>query len=160
MDSGGLVSDSIILGLIKERIAQPDCAKGFLLDGFPRTLAQAEGLENMGIRIDIVIEIVVPDEEIVKRMAGRRVHLPSGRSYHVEFNPPKIDGLDDLSGEALIQRDDDKEETVRKRLQVYQQQTKPLVGYYSAPDKPVKFCSITGVGAVEAITEKVFSLLG
>jgi adenylate kinase len=160
MNSGGLVSDSIILGLIKERIAQPDCAKGFLLDGFPRTLAQAEGLENMGIRIDIVIEIVVPDEEIVKRMAGRRVHLPSGRSYHVEFNPPKIDGLDDLSGEALIQRDDDKEETVRKRLQVYQQQTKPLVGYYSAPDKPVKFCSITGVGAVEAITEKVFSLLG
>ncbi len=114
MDAGGLVSDDIILGLIKERITQPDCANGFLLDGFPRTIAQAEGLEAMGVTIDTVIEIVVADEEIVKRMAGRRVHLQSGRTYHVEFNPPKVDGIDDVTGEALIQRDDDKEETVRK----------------------------------------------
>ena len=117
MDAGGLVSDDIILGLIKERIAQPDCANGFLLDGFPRTIAQAEGLEAMGVTIDTVIEIVVADEEIVKRMAGRRVHLQSGRTYHVEFNPPKVDGIDDVTGEALIQRDDDKEETVRKTTQ-------------------------------------------
>lgn len=160
MDSGGLVSDSIILGLIKERIAQPDCSKGFLLDGFPRTIAQAEGLDAMGVSIDTVIEIVVPDEEIVKRMAGRRVHLASGRSYHVAFNPPKIEGKDDVTGEALIQRDDDKEETVRKRLQVYHDQTKPLVGYYSAAERPVKFSSITGIGAVDEITEKVFAILG
>lgn len=160
MDAGGLVSDNIILGLIKERIAQPDCAKGFLLDGFPRTIAQAEGLEKMGVSIDTVIEIVVSDEEIVKRMAGRRVHLPSGRTYHVEFNPPKIDGLDDVTGEALIQRDDDKEETVRKRLQVYHEHTKPLVGYYSSMERPAQFNSIAGIGAVDKITEKVFAILG
>ena len=160
MDAGGLVSDDIILGLIKERIAQPDCANGFLLDGFPRTIAQAEGLEAMGVTIDTVIEIVVADEEIVKRMAGRRVHLQSGRTYHVDFNPPKVDGIDDVTGEALIQRDDDKEETVRKRLSVYHEQTKPLVGYYSAAGQKVKFGSIAGVGSVDEITAKVFAILG
>ena len=159
MDAGGLISDDIILGLIKERIAQPDCAIGFLLDGFPRTIAQAEGLDAMGVEIDTVIEIVVADEEIVKRMAGRRVHLKSGRSYHVEFNPPKVDGIDDVTGETLTQRDDDKEETVRKRLSIYHEQTKPLVGYYSAAGRQVKFSSIVGMGSVEEITNKVFSIL-
>ncbi|MDO9103899.1 MAG: adenylate kinase [Methylovulum sp.] len=159
MDAGGLVSDGIILGLIKERIVQADCANGFLLDGFPRTIAQAEGLEAMGVMIDTVIEIVVADEEIVKRMAGRRVHLPSGRTYHTEFNPPKADNLDDLTGEALIQRDDDKEATVRKRLCVYHEQTKPLVGFYSAEARGVKFASITGVGGVDEITQKIFAIL-
>jgi len=159
MDAGGLVSDGIILGLIKERITQSDCSHGFLLDGFPRTIAQAEGLEKMGVSIDTVIEIVVSDEEIVKRMAGRRLHLASGRTYHVEFNPPKTAGIDDVTGESLIQRDDDKEETVRKRLQVYHEQTKPLVGYYSSPERSAKFSSIAGVGAVDKITEKVFAIL-
>lgn len=159
MDAGGLVSDDIILGLIKERIAQADCANGFLLDGFPRTIAQAEGLEAMGVVIDTVIEIVVEDEEIVKRMAGRRVHLASGRTYHTEYNPPKATGLDDMTGEALIQRDDDKEETVRKRLGVYHELTKPLVNYYSASGKGVRFGSITGVGTVDEITQKVFAIL-
>jgi len=159
MDAGGLVSDDIILGLIKARIAQVDCAKGFLLDGFPRTIAQAEGLEEMGVSIDTVIEIVVEDEEIVKRIAGRRVHLPSGRTYHIEFNPPKVDCLDDVTGEPLIQRDDDKEETVRKRLSVYHEQTKPLVTFYSAAGKKVKFSSITGVGSVDSITQKLFTIL-
>lgn len=160
MDAGGLVSDAIILGLIKERIAQNDCVNGFLLDGFPRTIVQAEGLEAMGVTIDTVIEIVVSDDEIIKRMAGRRVHVASGRTYHTEFNPPKVQNTDDLTGEPLLQRDDDKEETVRKRLNVYHEQTKPLVGYYSAADKPVKFASITGVGSVEEITQKVFAVLG
>ena len=160
MDAGGLVSDDIILGLIKERIAQPDCANGFLLDGFPRTIAQAEGLDDMGVKIDNVIEINVADEEIIKRIAGRRVHPQSGRTYHVEFNPPKIDNIDDVTGETLIQRDDDKEETVRKRLSVYHEQTKPLVDYYSATKQQVKFRSIAGVGTVGEITSKVFSILG
>ena len=159
MDAGGLVTDDIILGLIKERIAQADCANGFLLDGFPRTIAQAEGLKKMGVVIDTVIEIVVEDEEIVKRIAGRRVHLQSGRTYHVEFNPPKVEGIDDVTGEALIQRDDDKEETVRRRLSVYHEQTKPLVGYYSAAGQQAKFSSITGKGTVDEITEKVFAIL-
>lgn len=159
MDAGGLVSDDIILGLIKERITEDDCARGFLLDGFPRTLAQAEGLKAMGIEISHVVEIAVDDEEIVKRMAGRRVHPASGRSYHVVFNPPKAEGLDDLTGEALIQRDDDKEETVRKRLQVYHEQTQPLVGYYSAPGQAAKFASIAGKGGVEEITAKLFAVL-
>jgi len=159
MDAGGLVSDDIILGLIKERIAQDDCKNGFLLDGFPRTIAQAEGLENMGVELDYVLEIAVDDEEIIKRMSGRRVHLASGRSYHIIFNPPKQEGIDDVTGEPLIQRDDDKEETVRKRLSVYHEQTKPLVGYYSAPGKQVKFATVAGVGSVNEITEKVFAAL-
>lgn len=160
MDAGGLVSDDIILGLIKERIKQDDCRNGFLLDGFPRTIAQAEGLAEMAVAIDTVIEIVVDDEEIVKRMAGRRVHLQSGRTYHVEFNPPKKAGVDDVTGEALIQRDDDQEDTVRKRLHVYHQQTKPLVDYYSTPGRNVKFYSIPGIGSVETITSKIFEILG
>ncbi len=161
MDAGGLVSDDIILGLIKERIAEPDCANGFLLDGFPRTIVQAEGLAAMGVAIDYVIEIVVSDEEIVKRMSGRRVHVDSGRTYHIEFNPPKEAGVDDVTGEQLVQRDDDREETVRKRLAVYHEQTKPLVGFYSDAAKRglVKFYSIEGVGPVNNITNKVFSLL-
>jgi adenylate kinase len=160
MAAGGLVSDEIILALIKERIAQPDCANGFLLDGFPRTIAQAEGLGAMGVKIDNVIEINVADEEIVKRIAGRRVHPQSGRIYHLEYNPPKVEGIDDVTGEALTQRDDDKEETVRKRLCTYHEQTKPLVGYYSAPGRQVKFSSMAGVGTVEEITNKVFAILG
>jgi adenylate kinase len=159
MDSGGLVSDDIILGLIKERIQQDDCRNGFLLDGFPRTIAQAEGLEKMGVSIDTVIEIAVDDEEIVKRMAGRRVHSQSGRTYHIEFNPPKTDGVDDLTGEPLIQRDDDKEETVRKRLNVYHEQTKPLVDFYADPSQKATFYSIAGVGSVDAITSKIFGIL-
>jgi len=159
MDAGGLVSDEVILGLIKERITLADCAKGFLLDGFPRTIAQAEGLERMGVAINAVIEIVVADEEIVKRMAGRRVHMQSGRTYHVDFNPPKVDGVDDVTGEPLIQRDDDREDTVRKRLSVYHEQTKPLVGYYSALGDKVRFASINGVGPVEEITGQIFAIL-
>lgn len=160
MHAGALVSDDIILGLIKERIAQPDCANGFLLDGFPRTIAQAQGLEAMGVKIDHVIEINVADEAIVERIAGRRVHSPSGRTYHVDYHPPKIEGVDDVTGEVLIQRDDDKEETVRKRLCIYHEQTKPLVGYYSAAEQPAKFNSMSGVGTVEEITSKVFAILG
>ncbi|WP_024296621.1 adenylate kinase [Methylomicrobium lacus] len=159
MDAGGLVSDDIILGLIKERIAQDDCTNGFLLDGFPRTIAQAEGLKAMGIDISHVVEIAVDDEEIVKRMAGRRVHPVSGRSYHVIFNPPKVEGVDDVTGEPLIQRDDDKEETVRKRLEVYHNQTKPLVGYYSAAGQSAKFATIAGVGDVGQITAKLLAVL-
>jgi len=159
MDVGGLVSDEIILGLIKERITLPDCNNGFLLDGFPRTIAQAEGLDALNVSIDTVIEIVVSDEEIVKRVAGRRVHMSSGRSYHIYFNPPKIDGIDDVTGEQLIQRDDDKEETVLKRLAVYHTQTKPLVNFYSSKSD-VKFASISGIGNVHDITSRVFSILG
>lgn len=161
MDAGGLVSDEIILGLIKERITQEDCKNGFLLDGFPRTIAQAEGLQVMGVELDNVLEIAVSDEEIIKRMSGRRVHSASGRSYHVIFNPPKTEGIDDVTGEPLIQRDDDKEETVRKRLDIYHQQTKPLVDFYSAKAESgaVKFASIAGIGSVEEITAKVFAAL-
>ena len=161
MDAGGLVSDDIILGLIKERIAQDDCRDGFLLDGFPRTIAQAEGLEQMGVAIDHVIEIAVEDEKIVNRMSGRRVHLESGRTYHVEFNPPQTQGVDDVTGEELIQRDDDKEETVRKRLSVYHEQTKPLVEFYTtaAQQSALKFSSIAGVGAVSEITVRLFAEL-
>ena len=161
MDAGGLVSDDIILGLIKDRITQADCANGFLLDGFPRTIVQAEGLAAMGIEIDHVIEIAVLNEEIIKRMAGRRVHLDSGRTYHIEFNPPKVPGQDDVTSEPLIQRDDDKEETVKKRLDVYHEQTKPLVGFYlaMADQNRVKFASVSGVGAVEDVTAKVFAEL-
>ncbi len=159
MDAGGLVSDDIILGLIKERIAEDDCSQGFLLDGFPRTIAQAEGLKAMQVTVDHVIEIAVDDSEIIKRMSGRRVHMSSGRTYHIEFNKPKQEGLDDETGEVLIQRDDDKEEIVKKRLAVYHDQTKPLVDFYSS-DPTVKFSSIAGVGEVSDITAKVFSVLG
>jgi len=159
MDAGGLVSDDIILGLIKERIQESDCSNGFLLDGFPRTIAQAEGLIAMQVAVDHVIEIAVEDSDIIKRMSGRRVHLASGRTYHIEFNKPKQEGIDDETGEPLIQRDDDQEDIVKKRLTVYHDQTKPLVDFYSA-DKSVKFSSIVGVGNVSDITAKVFSILG
>jgi adenylate kinase len=161
MDAGQLVSDDIILGLIKERIARDDCRNGFLLDGFPRTIAQAEGLEALGVAIDHVVEFVVDDEEIVRRMSGRRVHPGSGRSYHVVFNPPKQEGKDDLTGEPLIQRDDDKEETVRNRLRVYREQTQPLVGYYrrKAEQGALKFASIDGVGSLDTVTERLFAAL-
>lgn len=160
MDAGGLVSDDIILGLIQERITADDCKNGFLLDGFPRTIVQADGLKALGIVINTVIEIDVPDDKIVNRMAGRRVHLASGRSYHIEFNPPKVEGIDNETGDPLIQRDDDKEETVRNRLHVYHKQTKPLVAYYSAPEQGVQFASVAGVGSVEEITAKIFAVLG
>ncbi len=162
MDQGGLVSDRIILGLIKERVSEPDCHNGFLFDGFPRTIPQAEGLAAMSVKIDHVLEIVVDDQEIIKRMSGRRVHLASGRTYHIEFNPPQQEGKDDPTGEALVLRDDDKEETVRKRLDVYHQQTEPLVAYYSkaADLGTVRFSSLPGVGGVYEIKNKVFSLLG
>lgn len=160
MDEGGLVSDEIIMGMVKERIAEPDCANGFLFDGFPRTLAQADALKEAGVGIDSVVEIAVPDEQIVKRMAGRRVHPASGRSYHIEFNPPKEEGKDDETGEPLIQRDDDKEETVRARLKVYHEQTEPLIAYYSAwaekggEDAP-RYLRVDGVGSVDSIREKI-----
>ncbi len=161
MDAGGLVSDEIILGLIQERLKQRDCENGFLLDGFPRTIVQAEGLASMGVEIDHVVEISVDDEEIVKRMSGRRVHLASGRTYHIEFNPPKTKGIDDKTGEPLIQRDDDSEETVRKRLTVYHNQTEPLIDFYADKAKHggLVFNSVPGVGGVDRITQKIFALL-
>jgi adenylate kinase len=164
MDAGGLVPDDIILGLVAERLKQPDCAKGFLFDGFPRTLPQAEALRAQGIELDYVLEIDVSDEEIIRRMGGRRVHPGSGRTYHVVFNPPKIEGKDDVTGEALIQRDDDKEETVRKRLSVYHSQTQPLIEYYStwsatgAKGAP-KHRKVSGVGSLDAIKSAVFAAL-
>jgi len=163
MDSGALVSDEIILGLVADRLAEPDCAGGFLFDGFPRTIAQAEGLEQAGIGIDKVLEIAVDDEEIVKRMSGRRIHEPSGRTYHVEFNPPRIPDTDDVTGEPLVQRADDREETVRERLRVYHEQTSPLVEHYAAKAKsdPRLQCrTIDGVGAVEEIRERIRAALG
>lgn len=161
MDAGGLVSDEIILGLIEQRIKGLDCVPGFLLDGFPRTIVQAEGLEKMGVTIDHVIEIAVNDEEIVKRMSGRRVHLLSGRSYHIEFNPPCQQGIDDVSGEPLIQRDDDQEQTVKTRLAVYHTQTKPLVKYYSDASQfeQLSFQSITGTGSIDNIAKNILTLL-
>jgi adenylate kinase len=165
MDTGGLVSDDIILGLVKERISQDDCANGFLFDGFPRTLAQAEALKTQGVSIDAVVEIDVDDNEIIKRMSGRRVHPASGRTYHVVFNPPKQEGKDDETGEPLVQRDDDKEETVRQRLKVYHDQTEPLIGYYSAwaeqggEDAP-RYARIPGIGQVEEIRDAIFAALG
>ena len=161
MDAGQLVSDAIILGLIKERIMQPDCENGFLLDGFPRTIAQADGLEAMGVRLDHVIEIAVEDEEIIKRLSGRRVHPGSGRTYHTVFNPPRTENHDDETGEPLVQREDDKEETVRKRLAVYHEQTKPLIGYYKGRSQEglLKYSSVAGVGEVQEITAKVLAVL-
>ncbi|NHN39355.1 adenylate kinase [Pseudomaricurvus alcaniphilus] len=164
MASGGLVSDELIIGLVKDRIAQDDCVNGFLFDGFPRTIPQAEALQEAGVAIDHVLEINVEDEEIVKRMSGRRVHPGSGRTYHVIFNPPKQEGKDDQTGEALIQREDDQEETVRKRLAVYHQQTKPLVGFYqqlaASNNNVPKYSCVEGVGDLPSITAKVFAALG
>ena len=161
MDSGGLVSDEIIIGIVKERIAEPDCAKGFLFDGFPRTIPQAEALVQAGVDIDYVLEISVDDEEIVSRMSGRRVHEPSGRVYHVENNPPKEPGVDDVTGEPLVQRKDDAEDTVRTRLQVYHEQTEPLVQFYQnlAKDAGPQYRAVAGVGSVQDIREKVISAL-
>ncbi len=164
MDSGALVSDDIIIGLVKERITQPDCAKGFLFDGFPRTIPQAEAMRDAKVPLDAVLEIDVPDSSIIERMSGRRVHLSSGRTYHVKFNPPRVEGRDDGTGEPLIQREDDKEETVRKRLDVYHSQTRPLVGFYSAwqasGDKAAPRCvRISGVGSVEDIRQRAFDAL-
>ena len=164
MDSGALVSDEIIISLVKERITQPDCAKGFLFDGFPRTIAQADAMKKAGVKLDAVLEMDVPDQTIIERMSGRLFHIPSGRSYHVLFNPPKVDGVDDVTGEALIQRDDDKEATVRKRLEVYQSQTRPLVAYYqrwaaSGDAAAPRCCKIDGTGSVDAITARAMAAL-
>lgn len=164
MDSGGLVGDDIIIGLVKERLTQPDCANGFLFDGFPRTIRQADAMKDAGVKLDVVLEIDVPDEAIIERMSGRRSHAASGRTYHVKFNPPKVEGLDDVTGEPLIQREDDKEETVRKRLEVYQRQTRPLVDYYGRwaasgdPGAP-RYARISGTGSVEEITARVMGAL-
>ena len=165
MDSGGLVSDDIIIGLVKERIAQADCANGFLFDGFPRTIPQADAMKAAGVKLDAVLEIDVPFADIIDRMSGRRVHPASGRTYHITHNPPKVEGLDDVTGEALIQRDDDQEETVRKRLEVYEQQTRPLVDYYQSwaaqdPSNAPAYKAISGVGRVEEITQRAFAALG
>ena len=164
MDAGGLVGDDIIIGLVKERIAQPDCAKGFLFDGFPRTIPQADAMKQAGVKLDCVLEIDVPFEAIIERMSGRRVHVASGRTYHVRFNPPKLEGVDDVSGEALIQRDDDKEDTVKKRLEVYSAQTRPLVDYYAQwaktdPALAPKYRAISGQGSVEEIKTRALQAL-
>ncbi len=164
MDAGGLVPDGLIIGLVKERLAAPDCARGFLFDGFPRTLPQAAAMRSGGVDVDAVAEIDVPDEEIVRRMSGRRVHLASGRTYHVAFNPPKREGLDDATGEPLVQREDDREETVRRRLAVYHAQTEPLVEWYRAwaaegdPRAP-RHVRVSGVGRVEEIRDRLFAVL-
>ena len=164
MDSGALVSDDIIIGLVKERLAQPDCARGFLFDGFPRTIPQADAMKNAGVKLDYVLEIDVPFAAIVERMSGRRSHPASGRTYHVKFNPPKVEGVDDVTGEPLIQRDDDKEETVQKRLEVYAAQTRPLVEYYAGwakadPENAPRYRRIDGMGSVEDITARALQAL-
>ena len=164
MESGGLVSDDLIINLVKERIAQADCANGFLFDGFPRTIPQADAMKAAGVALDYVVEIDVPFEAIIERMSGRRSHPASGRTYHVKFNPPKVAGLDDISGEPLIQREDDKEETVKNRLNVYSAQTRPLVKYYSdwaqaEPTKAPKYRAVSGLGSVESITASVLAAL-
>lgn len=164
MGSGGLVSDDLIINLVKERIAQPDCATGCLFDGFPRTIPQAEAMKAAGVKIDYVLEIDVPFEAIIERMSGRRSHPASGRTYHVKFNPPKVDGQDDVTGEPLVQREDDRPETVRRRLDIYSAQTRPLVAYYnnwatSAPAAAPKYRVISGVGDVNEITERALTAL-
>ena len=165
MDAGGLVSDDIIIGMVKERLKDADCQNGYLFDGFPRTIPQAEAMKSAGVPIDFVVEIDVADEEIIKRMSGRRVHVGSGRTYHVVFNPPKVAGKDDLTGEDLIQRDDDHEDTVKKRLDIYHAQTEPLVKYYSEwasrgePGAP-RYVKVAGVGKVEGIRDSIFTALG
>ena len=164
MDSGALVSDDIIINLVKERLTQDDCAKGYLFDGFPRTIPQAQAMKDADVRLDVVLEIAVPDQDIIERMSGRRVHVASGRTYHVKFNPPKVQGKDDQTGEALIQREDDQEATVRKRLEVYHSQTKPLVDFYqkwsaTGDAKAPRVRSISGVGSVDEITQRVLSTI-
>ena len=168
MDSGGLVSDEIIIGLVKDRLTQPDCSKGYLFDGFPRTIPQAQAMKDAGVPIDYVLEIDVPFDAIIDRMSGRRVHPASGRTYHIKFNPPKVAGKDDVTGDDLIQRDDDKEETVRKRLQVYDAQTRPLVDYYSSwaaqansadKVKAPAYRKVSGTGNVNDITVSIFAVL-
>jgi adenylate kinase len=164
MDAGGLVGDDIIIGLVKERITHADCANGFLFDGFPRTIPQADAMKQAGVKLDCVLEIDVPFDAIIVRMGGRRVHVASGRTYHVKFNPPKKEGMDDITGEPLIQRDDDKEETVKKRLEVYSAQTRPLVDYYAGwakaePALAPKYRAISGHGSVEDIKERALSAL-
>ena len=164
MDAGGLVSDEIIIGLVKDRIAEADCANGFLFDGFPRTIPQADAMKEAGVKLDYVLEIDVPFDAIIERMSGRRSHPASGRTYHVKFNPPKVAGKDDVTGEELIQREDDKEETVKKRLQVYSDQTRPLVDYYSnwakaQPGAAPKYRAISGTGSVEEITARALQAL-
>ena len=164
MDAGQLVPDDVIIGLVKERIKEADCKKGFLFDGFPRTIPQADAMKAAGVPIDAVVDVDVPDAEIVKRMSGRRAHLASGRTYHVIFNPPKVAGKDDVTGEPLVQRDDDKEETVKKRLEVYQSQTEPLIGYYkkwkeSGDPKAPQYVKVHGIGKVEEIRDKIFAAL-
>jgi adenylate kinase len=164
MDAGGLVSDDIIIGLVKDRIAQPDCAKGFLFDGFPRTIPQAQAMIDAGVTIDHVVEIDVPDAEIIERLSGRRVHPGSGRVYHVKYNPPKVAGKDDVTGEDLVQRDDDQVDTIKKRLDIYHTQTKQLVDFYQklagAGANAPKYDRVEGVGPVEEISAKVFAALG
>jgi adenylate kinase len=165
MDRGELVSDDVIIGLVKERIKAPDCANGFLFDGFPRTIPQAEAMKAASVPIEHVVELFVEDRVIIERMSGRRVHLPSGRSYHTRYNPPRSDMKDDVTGEALIQRDDDKEETVKKRLDVYHRQTEPLVAYYSrwaaTGDKAApKYHRVDGLGKVEEVRDRIFAALG
>jgi adenylate kinase len=164
MDAGGLVSDDIIIGLVKERLKEPDCAAGYLFDGFPRTIPQADAMKAAGVRVDVVLEIDVPDADIIDRMSGRRVHLASGRTYHVKHNPPKVAGRDDVTGEPLIQRDDDKEDVVRKRLEVYHAQTRVLVDYYSrwaatGDAAAPRYRKVEGVGTVEEIKQRVFDAL-
>ncbi len=164
MDSGGLVSDDIIIGLVQDRLRQPDCAAGYLFDGFPRTIPQADALKDAGVRLDYVVEIAVPEENIIERMSGRRVHVASGRTYHVKFNPPRREGLDDETGEPLIQRDDDREETVRHRLSVYREQTRPLVDYYANWAKTgdaaaPRYAQVSGLGAVDEIRARILSIL-
>ena len=164
MDSGSLVSDEIIVGLVKERLKKPDCANGYLFDGFPRTIPQADAMKSAGVALDFVLEIDVPPEDIILRMSGRRVHLASGRTYHLKFNPPKVEGRDDLTNEPLIQREDDKEETVRKRLDVYVAQTRPLVEYYqkwaaSGDGAAPRYCRIPGQGTVDEIKARAFEAL-
>ena len=165
MDRGDLVSDEIIIGLVKERILAPDCSKGFLFDGFPRTIPQAEAMKKSGVRLEHVVDVAVPDSVIVERMSGRRVHLPSGRSYHLEYNPPKNDMKDDVTGEALVQRDDDREDTVKKRQAVYHEQTEPLIGYYekwfrTGDAKAAKYHRVDGIGGVEEVRDRIFAALG
>jgi adenylate kinase len=165
MDAGGLVSDDIIINLVKERLTQADCQAGYLFDGFPRTIPQAQAMKDARVGLDVVLELQVPDADIINRMSGRRVHVASGRTYHVTFNPPKQAGVDDETGEPLIQRDDDKEETVRKRLEVYHAQTRPLVDFYSqwaasGDAAAPKMVSISGVGSVDEITQRVMKALG